>query len=121
MQNRIRPVGSCHELVGGIPFPLDRIQRREIPDQDVDPQLRLDREQPREKRAQLDRQSVVCAPGRPDQRRFRVNVPADDVYLPLGQQQRVPQRAKIRGSVVQDSYPARFTSLPDGPAGDEDR
>jgi hypothetical protein len=50
-----------------------------------------------------------------------VNVPAEDVDLPLGQQQRVPQRAKIFGSVVQDRYPARFASFPDGLPGDEDR
>ena len=64
---------------------------------------------------------VVDAPGRTDQRRFRVNVPAKDVDLPLGQQQRVPQRAEIGAGVVEDSYSACFTSLPDGPAGDEDR
>jgi len=43
------------------------------------------------------------------------------VHLPLGQQQRVAQRAEIRRGVVENGYPARFTSLPDGPAGDEDR
>jgi hypothetical protein len=43
------------------------------------------------------------------------------MHLPLGQQQRIAQRAEICGGVVEDSYPARFASLPDGPAGDEDR
>ena len=35
------PIACRHELVGGIPFPLGRIQRGKIPDQDVDPQIRL--------------------------------------------------------------------------------
>ena len=34
------PLACRRELGGGIPFPLGRIQRREIPDQDVDPQRR---------------------------------------------------------------------------------
>jgi hypothetical protein len=42
------------------------------------------------------------------------------MHLPLGEQQRIPQRAEIGGGVVEDGYPARFTSLPDGPAGDQD-
>jgi hypothetical protein len=42
------------------------------------------------------------------------------MHLPLGEQQRVAQRAEIRGRVIEDGYPARFTSLPNGPAGDQD-
>jgi hypothetical protein len=43
------------------------------------------------------------------------------MHLPLGQQQRIPQRAEIVGSVVENRYPARFASFPDSLPGDEDR
>ena len=49
-----------------------------------------------------------------------MNVPAKDMHLPLGHQQRVPKRTKIPGSVIQDRYPARFADFPDGLAGDQD-
>jgi hypothetical protein len=50
-----------------------------------------------------------------------VNIPADNLHLPLGKQQRLPQCAKIFGGVVENGDPARFAPLPDGLAGDEDR
>jgi hypothetical protein len=43
------------------------------------------------------------------------------MHLPLGQQQRIPQRGEIVGSVVEDGNPACFASFPDGLPGDEDR
>jgi hypothetical protein len=49
-----------------------------------------------------------------------VDVPAEDVDLPLSQQQRVTQRGEIIGGVVENGDPARFAPFPDGLAGDED-
>jgi hypothetical protein len=41
--------------------------------------------------------------------------------LPLGQQQRVPERGKISGGVIEDGDPARLAPFPDGLAWDEGR
>ena len=48
----------------------------------------------RQERTERDRQAVVRAAGWSDQRRFAVNIPANDVHLPLGKQQRALSAAK---------------------------
>ena len=58
--------------------------------------------------------------GRPDQARLAMDVPADDIDLMCGEQQRFAQRSEIGGCVVQDSQPSRFALSPDGVAGQED-
>ena len=59
-------------------------------------------------------------PGRPDQAGLAVDVPADDIDLLGGEQQRFAQRGEIGGSVVEDGQPPRLAPSPDGVAGQED-
>jgi hypothetical protein len=49
-----------------------------------------------------------------------VNIPSDDVHLPLGKQQYGPQRGVILGGVIENGKSGGFAKPPDGLTGDQD-
>ena len=121
VETEAKPVRRARRELGrGIPFPLGSIERRKIPAQDVDPQFGPRFQQRLEKRAEFFRKAVLGVPGRADEAGLAVDVPADDIDLLRGQQQRFAQGGEIGGGVVQDGQPPRLAPSPDGVAGDED-